>query len=155
MATFDFNISKFDSRVDGGLIDYVMVDEDGKSDAITGPLKATQKFATLFLTELGSVPEDPDQGTSFIAELRFGGVRSEFDLLSAFTQAVAEAMNYFDQRQADEDLPDDETIVDAQLTDYTLEAPNVFLFITVITAAGDSRTIQVPVDTVAIQSAED
>ena len=108
MATFDFNISKLDSRVDGGLIDYVMVDEDGKSDAITGPLKATQKFATLFLTELGSVPEDPDQGTSFIAELRFGGVRSEFDLLSAFTQAVAEAMNYFDQRQADEDLPDDE-----------------------------------------------
>lgn len=155
MATFDFNISKSDSRVDDGLIDYVMLDKDGKSNAITGVLKATQKFAMLFLTEQGSIPEDLDRGTSFIAELRFGGVRSEFDLLSAFTQAVAEAMNYLDRRQADEDIPDDETIVDAQLVDYTLEAPNVFLFITVVTAAGDSRVIQVPVDTVAIQSAEE
>ena len=151
MAEVDYNLTRI---LTGGLTVYGLVDDEGKSQAIEGVIKAAQKFAMVFLTEQGSMPDDPERGTTFLTDLRFGVVRTEFDVVSSFTNAVAQALDYFAEIQADAELPDDERIVDARLNTFELDAPRIIVNIVVTTAAGDSAEVVAPIDVLNIEIPE-
>lgn len=112
----------------------------------TGVQKAAQTFAILFLTEKGTVLEDPDKGTEFLSKVRTGYVRDPLSLSSEFKFAVLEILQY--ESAVDRTAPDDEKIVNAELLDYDMSFDTLKITVKVTTAAGDSRTIFIPVNTV-------
>jgi hypothetical protein len=104
-----------------------------------GPQKATQRFLIFLLTRLGSIPSDPEFGTSLLFELTQTG--SNESVTAAFNSAAGYAINALD----DVTLPDDERLVSATLEDYLVNRDSINLTVRIGTAAGSSRIITVPV----------
>lgn len=112
----------------------------------TGIQKVSQSFAKLFLTELGSVANDPTMGTDFLSQLRTGFIRDEATLQSSFQAAVLDVKNYMSQNEGTE-VPDDETLEEANLLEWDLRRDFLSLKVQLTTAAGESRVYELPVET--------
>jgi hypothetical protein len=112
----------------------------------TGIQKAAQSFAKLFLTELGSMPNDPTAGTSFLSDLRSGTIRDELTLQASYQSAVVDVLNYMSENE-DLDLPDDEALEEANLLSWDMRPGFLSITVQIVTAAGESRTYVVPVET--------
>jgi hypothetical protein len=112
----------------------------------TGVQKAAQTFTLLFLTDKGSVLDEPLRGTNFLKSLRNGTVRDEATFEAQFRFAVMDALNY-DAKHRSADTPDDERLEAAELLSYDLQPGSVTMYVSVTTVAGDSRTIIMPVET--------
>lgn len=115
-----------------------------------GILCLAQRWVIAFLTEAGSLPFNPNRGTSFIPRLRAGELRSEADVSAAFLLALAEMVDQMDAEETD-DTPDDERYASAELLEVGL-LPNGKLSLTVslTSVAGTSRTVLVPVSAEAL-----
>lgn len=109
-----------------------------------GILKLSQRWVIAFLTETGSMPYRPDWGTSFLTRLRAGELRTEADVASAFLLAVDELAASLAEEETDA-TPDDERYASSDLLSVGLEAGRLTVSVRIYSAAGDSRSILVPV----------
>jgi hypothetical protein len=112
----------------------------------TGTQKILQKYAIILLTNISSQPNYPNFGTDLLSTLQ-GGISSVDRVLAAqiFTLASFAAVTELRRYQtANPDLPEDETIVRAELLDLTLYGGYVGFSVKIVTAAGDNINFIVP-----------
>lgn len=80
---------------------------------ISGPYKIVQKFTKFLLTELGSMPSEPEYGTIFITKLLGGHISTSLALSFAFYSDLNSVLNYIYSSTL---IPsDDERLIDVQL----------------------------------------
>jgi hypothetical protein len=118
---------------------------------VSGIEKAVQRYAKLFLTEIGSIKAAPQIGSTLLSRVLNGMVANEAEL--GFLYAIANS-NALKAIRADDSetglygkIPPDERIVSTRLVDISIDyktyTAKVHVFIT--TAAGDSFTFIIPV----------
>ena len=117
--------------------------------AVTGPLKASQRFANAFLTERGTYVYDTTYGAEFITLLNHDLIRTDFDVVMYFNEAVGDILYYFNNKLTG-DEPDNEVIDSVTLDNFELYPPELMLNITVTTRDGTSREITIPVRSVEV-----
>lgn len=110
-----------------------------------GVQKLAQRWMLEFLTIRGTMRYLPDRGTTFLTELRAGGLRTEADVQTAFLTARLQAAKNLRTEDAGAADPDDEKYADAALLSTAIR-PNGTLVLTVaITSlAGTSRKVILP-----------
>ncbi len=117
-------------------------------EVCTGVQKVAQTWASLFMTDLGSIPLDPARGTGFMTAIRIGRIQVDGDVEAEFNLAADRVRRTMDQ-DANEagDLPDDERLDEAILVDFEIDrlASRLYLKVNIRTIAGDDRTIFLPV----------
>lgn len=116
----------------------------------TGVQKVAQTWLVLFLTERGTVLDDPERGTDFLNAVRSGRIQVEEDVPAEFSIAADRVSRLMDQDAADAgDLPDDERLDFAQLIDYSIDrlASRLYLKILIQAISGAGTTIYLPVST--------
>ena len=116
----------------------------------TGIQKVVQTWLVLFLTERGTVLNEPERGTEFLQAIRSGRIQVEEDIPAEFSMAADRISRTMDQDAADVgDLPDDERLDTAELSEYSLDrlASYLYLKILIRSIAGEDRTIFLPVST--------
>lgn len=115
--------------------------------AIIGPLKAAQQFASLFLTEQGSVTYKPNYGTDFIYYFRFSIIRTDGDVIMYFNQASADVIDYLNgiHDTYTDTTPDDELITNIELENFTLESQQLLLYVTLTMKSGDVTSVVLPI----------
>lgn len=115
----------------------------------TGVQKVAQSWTVLFLTDLGTVYQEPTRGSDFLTAVRSGRIQVDEDIPAEFGIASAQVQRTMDldSSNADPTPEDDETLVRAELLDYDLDANAALLRLKVRlhTLAGDSRTIFLPI----------
>lgn len=117
-------------------------------EIVTGIQKLSQSFTSIFLTDVGSIHHDSSVGTSFIEAMRQGRLKDEADLKSEFLLA---AENVRQQLALAIDPakppPADETFVSATLRSFDMDrgASKITLFVVLLSAAGESREVIMPV----------
>lgn len=119
---------------------------------VAGIEKAVQRYAKLFLTEIGSVMLAPDVGGTVLSEIGLGRVQTTTYLghLCAVADISAlEAMSADDSDDRFGPTPDDERVVSTTIDDVELDRTNgrVRVKVTLSTAAGEGFTFIVPVST--------
>lgn len=103
--------------------------DDGQSGlVVTGIVKLGQRFLLELFTERGTMPFQPTRGSTFMTELRSGGIRVTSDLLAAFSRALISIGSNLVSDELDSD-PDDERFSDAQITQVELSAGNAVIYI--------------------------
>jgi len=113
---------------------------------ITGLEKAIQRWVTLFLTPIGSVTSAPLAGSSFIPSVQSGAIQNVADIVTVFAAANAQVM---EQLPVTDTMKLDEIIASVELEDGSqVSPPNLYLRIKILTQAGSSRVVTVPVSTV-------
>ena len=113
----------------------------------TGIQKVSQSFTMFFLMDKGSVPAQPDYGTSFVSQFRLGYLRDESSVKSAFAFASDATVRALRAQAAAANLPADETIKSATLLGYSLDKAtgNLQLRIQLTSDAGATRTVFLPI----------
>ena len=114
----------------------------------TGVQKVAQTWLVLFMTERGTVLNKPTRGSTFFTSLRFGRIRTEDDITAEFAMAAEQVRQTMDLDAAEDGtLPDDERLDEAILLEYSIDrlASMIYLKVRILTIAGDSRTIFLPV----------
>jgi hypothetical protein len=114
----------------------------------TGVQKVAQTWLILFMTDRGSVLNKPLRGSSFFPAIRRGRIRVEEDISAEFSLAAEQVRQTMDlDATADGTLPDDERLDEANLLEYSLdrEASVIRLKVRILTIAGDSRDVILPV----------
>jgi len=108
-----------------------------------GITKLAQRWVLKFLTPLGSMPFLPQQGCNFVNQIT--GFTSEFDVTSAFQFA---AVMIAQQMLAEEPatLVPDEQYASVSLLGITLQPGQLSLSINIVSQAGDSREVLLPID---------
>jgi hypothetical protein len=113
----------------------------------TGVQKLLQNYTVMLLTNIGSQINYSDFGTNLMLQLTAG--ISPVDKLAATQlfeiasyETVTKLKNYQHYRT---DIPEDEMLVDATLTDITLQGGLVAFEVAITTEAGDSVEFVVPV----------
>lgn len=104
----------------------------------TGVQKLAQAFLITFLTEQGSIPYDPDEGTTFMIQLRRGELRTETDVQIAFSFAVGQLLRLFSRDPA---AAADETLTRVDLLRVTVSAGGVSLTVKLTTADPQRQAI--------------
>ena len=133
---------KYDWSLYEGDIALITIGTTG--ELVVGPAKIAQEFTSAFLTELGSNVYYPDYGTEFMTYLRNGLIRTDQEVLTYFNAASAAAVYTLASKVTDA-TPDDEILESARLDHFELEPPYLFLYVTLLTRAGLSRSIVLPV----------
>lgn len=111
----------------------------------TGVQKVAQKWLVIFLTQRGSVRYRPLRGTDFPAAIVNGSIRTDADLVTAFSIAADQVA----EQMAADALPTDP--LDEQFVSATLVSASVpgngtaTLSVKITTAAGAARTVVFPV----------
>ena len=72
----------------------VAVGVTSSGTAVSGPYKVVQKFTKFLLTELGSVPGDPEYGTTFAVKLLNGHINTIIGLELELYADLPDAINY-------------------------------------------------------------
>lgn len=89
----------------------------GSGSVVSGPYKVVQKFTKFLLTDLGSVPSEPNYGTDFIRRLLGGQIQTTSELRVRFSQEIGEIKTYI--ANSVENPAADETLVSVQLDDFS------------------------------------
>ena len=119
--------------------------------AVTGMQKLVQRYTILLLTQLGTVKFATDQGTTFMADLMRGAAQNSGQVTAVVAFANLSVVQELAVEDANTDefgsIPDDERLVSATLSDFTVnKATGVLsLIIKLVNAAGDSYTYVLPV----------
>lgn len=112
----------------------------------SGIQKLVQKWAILFLTEIGSMEYHPELGTRFLTLASQGGIRDvsmargEFQLGAQLVQNTLAALETAD-------MPYDEKLASAELVAVTLDrvAGLLNMTVTITSEAGTSHDVLLPV----------
>jgi hypothetical protein len=115
----------------------------------TGVQKIAQSWTALFLTDQGSVLNDPTRGSTFLQSMRFGRIQVDEDIPAEFAIASAQVRRTMglDTSNSSTVLEDDERLARAELLDYSIERNTSLLRLKVRlhSVAGDSRVIFLPI----------
>ena len=154
MATTDYSGRLVDLLIFQGIqpagdqrVLLALSDEDGDSYVITGIAKLSQSFAVLFLTELGSIPYNPELGTEFVTAIRQGRIADETDVTAEFRVAVELIRRTLDLEADNNDLPYDEQLESVELENFTLDTARSLLqlYVSITSVAGESRQLFLPI----------
>ena len=125
---------------------------DGDGPGIcAGMEKVVQRYAKLFLTELGSVRFDELLGNNLLSSMRNGQVYSTSWVTHLFNEANRNVLNamILDDNSTDVfgQIPDDERIESAELVslDVKQESASVSIHVRITTLAGESYEYIAPV----------
>ena len=129
------------------LLEQALASSASSGSIATGVQKAAQKFVLELLTSRGSWRFLPEQGTDFIAKLKRGELRTELDIFTAFNFAATRIIRKLQADQESSD-PDDERIRSASLDKLALSGSTAKLFISISTAAGDTRQVILPIEVI-------
>lgn len=119
----------------------------GEPMIVTGVEKLVQRFAVAFINAMGSTKFRPNHGTNIVPQVSKGLVYDMSSLEVEAAEANLLAKTQTIEGDADEDTPDDEKLVDSEVTDlefYRAEA-RIKISVRLTTAAGDSYTYIIPV----------
>jgi len=108
---------------------------------IAGPYKVAQKFFKFLMTEKGSVPSEPEYGTTFVAKLFSGQIHTALALSFAFYAEKDDILNYI-KSSVLEPTPD-EALLDVQLGGLTVTLDSAVMSFRF--SFKDSSVILVPV----------
>lgn len=115
----------------------------------TGIEKMAQRFALVFLTQLGTVRHRETEGTKLLDAIGLGRVYDESTL-----RAEAESANRLTREQIRKeditmDTPDDEALKSSSVIDLDLNRATATVFITIslTSEAGDTYTYITPIST--------
>lgn len=113
----------------------------------TGLQKIAQTFALYFLTEKGSVPLLPNQGTNFITAVRLQRINTESNLQAEFALAANVAKRFMSLQADKNKYPNDERLSAVTLLNFTLDknSGTILLKVGLTSLAGDLATIFLPV----------
>lgn len=111
--------------------------------AISGTLKLAQRFILELMTEKGSIPYLPTRGTTFITEAKYGELITEVDVYSSFALALLDIATNLNDEELTTD-PTDESFDTAQILNVIIGNESVSLNIKIISKAGTSQNIQIP-----------
>jgi len=117
---------------------------------VTGVQKMAQRYALLFLSTIGDIQFDPNQGGVMLAQVGGGRIQNQGQLQIAFAETNSSILGQIKADNANDlygVIPDDELIVDAQLLDFDIDfsKSTVYLRIRLITRAGSDIVFIVPV----------
>jgi len=126
---------------------------DGKSRAVTGIQKLVQRYLLALLTAEGSVRFDKAFGTTVLQELYSGISRNRASVSNAFNFATADAIDILREEDANTDygeIPDDERIKSALLTDFSVDTTTstLYLEIMITSVAGSSYEYKLPLQVI-------
>lgn len=121
---------------------------------VAGIEKAVQRYASLFLTNVGSVHADSSVGNSLLDEVFRGRVSTQSTLDHLVAVADSDTLDTILLEDGDGsfgDVPDDERIVSSEVLDARLVYDSILggrvkVRIGITTAAGESFTFIVPVE---------
>lgn len=112
---------------------------------VAGITKLAQRWALEFLTEAGSLLYLPLRGCTFLTEARQGLLRNEMDVAQSFNISAGVVQRNLDAEDADTD-PDDERLDTASLENVALHGGQLELRIRILSRAGSSRRILLPLE---------
>lgn len=118
---------------------------------VAGIEKAVQRYAKLFLTDIGSDKLAPRVGSQLVSRARSGNVSNYAVLDSLYAIANRNALAAIradDQNELFGEIPDDERIVSTRLVDMELDrsTATIRIHVFITTAAGDTFTFIIPVE---------
>ena len=131
LATLDHALS---APSEGGLI-------------CTGIQKLAQRWLIEFLTSRGSMLFLADRGCDFLSAARTGRLRTNVDVRQVFAVAAAQVKRNFLAEDEGLDVPDDELLAEATLISSSIGDGRIALQVNVVSAAGDTRQVILPIDT--------
>lgn len=116
-------------------------------EIVAGIQKVAQTWTILFLTERGTVLGDEERGTDFLRAVRTGLIRVEDDIPTYFGVAADNVQRTMDLDAADQGLPADERLDDAELDNYVIDRNSGLLRLNVgvTSIAGEGVDIVLPV----------
>ena len=119
----------------------------GEPMIVTGVEKLVQRFAVSFINSMGSTKFRPNHGTNIVPQVSKGLVYDMSSLEVEAAEANLLAKTQTIEGDADEDTPDDEKLVDSEVTDleFSRAEARIKISIRLTTAAGDSYTYIIPV----------
>lgn len=112
----------------------------------TGIQKLAQRWVLEFLTETGTLLFDPTRGCDFMTVVRAGLLRTEADVLTQFRFAQIDITRNL-QAEESSTTAIDEQFASATLTSVELLPGYMQLYVTVLSQAGSSRSVIMPIST--------
>jgi phage gp46-like protein len=148
VAQFDgrlYDLSIFQGKKSTGMVRLTQELFGDNSGAIcTGIDKLAQRVAIELLTDTSSAPYAGDRGTALLSAVRRGELRTETDVYMAFSLAAARILQLFRSLELDTD-PDDERLTELDVVTLQLEPDRLKLTMRIVTQAGDSREVILPI----------
>lgn len=119
----------------------------GEPMIVTGVEKLVQRFAVAFINAMGSTKFRPNHGTNIVPQVSKGLVYDMSSLEVEAAEANLLAKTQTIEGDADEDTPDDEKLVDSEVTDleFSRAEARIKISVRLTTSAGDSYTYIIPV----------
>jgi hypothetical protein len=153
MALIDYANRKYDylalrnvQPIGEAQLQLELFNEKDSGQIAVGVQKLAQRWLLEFLTDRGSMPGLPTRGTNFMRSVTSGNARNASDLRVLFDLAVFDAgVNLRDEE--DDTWPADERFSGAALVGVSFTPGYANLRITVVSAAGASRGIILPIST--------
>ena len=112
---------------------------------VSGTQKLAQNFAAELLTQRGSVRFDPAYGSRFPGELRGYNMISLNDMHGVLARGIHDVVTNIRSRERMTDTPD-EMLADAAITDLRQQLDHVIVSIRIVTEAGNSLVVRLPVE---------
>ena len=129
------------------LVELILVPPGQSGFLIAGIAKLAQRFLLELLTEQGSIPGDPDRGSTFMTDLRLGLVRTTITAEQSFAFALDQAKLQL-QLEESTDMPDDERYGRAELVAITLApADTLKISLDLFSLAGTGVRLLFPLST--------
>lgn len=115
--------------------------------SVTGIEKLVQRYALLFLTELGSVMNSPNEGTEFLTSLSRGKIYDESSLSAAATLANKTVYRQIVSEDAALETRDDEALDDSSIQELKMDRATASVSVTVkiTSVAGESFVYTAPI----------
>lgn len=116
------------------------------SNFCSGIQKLIQRFAIALMTDLGSQPNYPDFGTKLMSTLNNRNMLfNKADLYPIFNFAAYKVVSEFRDYQAKNyDIPDDEKLNTAYLSDIIISNDSIAFKVTIIPVSGDTTEFLIP-----------
>ena len=119
---------------------------DTSGQLCVGAQKLAQRWTLELLTELGSMPGRPTRGCNFLTLVRQGRTRTRLDAVQSFYAAAIRIRTTLQAEEYD-GMPDDERFDDVELVDITFLPGYLSLKVNVLSVAGTSRPLILPIET--------
>lgn len=119
----------------------------GEPMVVTGIEKMVQRFANAFITAMGSVKFRDTYGSNLVSRVEHGFVYNMPTLEAEASEANMLARLQIREGDEGEDTPDDELLVNSEVTnlEFSREKATVRISVLLTTAAGKTYTYIIPV----------
>lgn len=113
---------------------------------VTGIEKLVQRYALLFLTQVGSVKNCPNEGTEFMNRLGSGHIYDDNTLRSNAALANKTVFNLIRVEDKALDTADDEALLSSEITDLSMDRSTATVYVTVAitSVAGEKYVYTTP-----------